>query len=213
MPPFWQAYEAGFAENYSKKTPIEAIEFVVFDTETTGFDLKKDKLLSIGAVRVKNFQLLVADSLDILIAQPIDLQGKSIEIHGILPSQNQKGLSEKEAVERFLRFCKNSVLVGHHVGFDKSMIDQILKRMIGKKLKNKALDTLDLAMRVNPPGSFVKPGDYTLDRLSELYHLPLSDRHTAAGDAYITALLLMKLLVRLRKRGVHTLGDLMRVKF
>lgn len=210
LPAFWQDYEANFGKTFSKNMPIEEVEFVIFDTETTGLDIRKDKVLSLGAVRIVNNRLNVSESMDFLIAQEGQMFGKNAEIHGILNAHAQNGLSEREALEKFVTFCKDAVLVGHHVTFDVAMLDQIAKKIVGRRLKNKTIDTLDLAKRVNPPGAFVRPGDYSLDRLCQLYHLPTSDRHTAAGDAYITALLLMKLFVRLRKRGVRTLGQLLR---
>ncbi len=210
VPPFWQEYESLFADTYSRNTPMEAVEFVIFDTETTGLDSRKDKLLSIGAVRLKNQQIEVDDSLDLLVYQPNLRGGREVEVHGILPGRSQQGISERIAIERFVAYAQDSVLVGHHVGFDVAMLNKSIQKITGKRLKNLTIDTLDLAMRVNPPGAFVRSGDYTLDHLCQLYHLPMSDRHTAAGDAFITALLLMKLLARLRKRGVEKLGDLLR---
>lgn len=210
LPSFWRDYDAHFSKTLSKNMPVEEVAFVIFDTETTGLDIHKDKILSLGAVRLKNNRLNVSDSLDLLIAQEVQKPGKSAEIHGILNAHIQNGLSEREALEQFVTFCKDAVLVGHHVAFDVAMLDQLARKITGRRLKNKTIDTLDLAKRVNPPGAFVRPGDYSLDRLCRLYQLPTSDRHTAAGDAYITALLLMKLLVRLRKRGVLTLGQLLR---
>ena len=136
---------------------------------------------------------------------------EAIEVHGILPNERHYNLSEAEAVQRFLAFCQDAVLVGHHVSFDLAMVNNALKRMGGKKLLNKQVDTIDLARRIAGPELAVyRQGAFGLDALCQQYRIPLSDRHTAAGDAYITAVLLMKLLSRLEKRGVDTLGQLLR---
>ncbi|HKK78702.1 MAG TPA: hypothetical protein VJ933_03695, partial [Phaeodactylibacter sp.] len=79
----------------------------------------------------------------------------------------------------------------------------------GVKLKNKGVDTAVLARRLANHPQLAKRGAFGLDQLCQDYHIPMSDRHTAAGDAYITAILLMKMLRRLEKRGVRTLGDLL----
>lgn len=211
-PPFWETYADHFRDTYARRTPLEDLTFVVFDTETTGLDVRKNHLLSLGAVRVKDQRIEVADTLDCIILQPAHQGGEEIAVHGILPKHSQHGVPEAEAVQHFLEFIEDSILVGHHVDFDIAMINQALKKIAGKRLRNKSVDTVQLAMRVNPPSAFVKPGDYALDKLCQLYNLPLEDRHTAAGDAFITALLLLKLLTRLKKRGVRTLGDLLRKK-
>ncbi len=192
------------------KKPLAEINFVVFDTETTGLDIRRDRILSIGAVRMNNYRIEVNDSLELLIAQVVPFGAQEVAVHGILPGRSRQGMEEQTAVAQFSEFCKGSVLVGHHIAFDIAMVNRALQRAGCPRLTNLAIDTFDLAKRVNPPGAFIKPNDYSLDRLCQLYHLPDSDRHTAAGDAFITALLLMKLLARLQKRGVKNLGDLLR---
>jgi len=102
------------------------------------------------------------------------------------------------------------VLVGHHLRFDISILNEALKKRHAGKLRNPLIDTRDLALRVEKGrgGHDDQPGNYSLDALCQRYHIPGSDRHTAAGDAYITAILLLKLLGRLRKRGVIKLGEI-----
>ncbi|MCB0644764.1 MAG: hypothetical protein KDC44_24130, partial [Phaeodactylibacter sp.] len=79
------------------------------------------------------------------------------------------------------------------------------------RLQNRLVDTRDLAIRVEHviKPDIVKPGNYTLDSLCRRYQIPMSDRHTAAGDAYITAILLLKMLHRLKKRGIANFGQLL----
>ncbi|HMO38131.1 MAG TPA: 3'-5' exonuclease [Saprospiraceae bacterium] len=208
IPAFWQAYEAHFAKATDRQTPLEEVDFVVFDTETTGLNARRDRLLSIGAVRVQHNRIDLSDSLELFITQPDYIAGRDVEVHGILPGQQRAELSEQQALDQFLGYCRNSVLVGHYIDFDVAVLNRIAQAASGRKLKNKTIDTIHLARRVHPPGAGSTPGDYSLDRLGQLYRLPLSDRHTAAGDAYLTALLLLKLLSRLHKRGVTRLGQL-----
>jgi DNA polymerase III subunit epsilon len=211
-PAFWQAYEEHFVQSYHRHTPLADVRFVVFDTETTGLDLRRSRILSIGAIGVQHWQADLTDSLECYVQQPGTGEGEeAIEVHGILPNERHYNLSEAEAVQRFLAFCQDAVLVGHHVSFDLAMVNNALKRMGGKKLLNKQVDTIDLARRIaGPELAAYRQGAFGLDALCQQYRIPLSDRHTAAGDAYITAVLLMKLLSRLEKRGVDTLGQLLR---
>lgn len=210
-PEFWKEYLASFQGALGKKTPIGEVRFVVFDTETTGLDFRKDYILSIGAVSVQNWQIDLGRRLECYVQRSYRPSREAVAVHGILPGSNlARGIDEIEAVKRFVEYCHGSVLAGHHVGFDIAMVDQALRGLIGRKLANKRIDTAALARRVSGRNDYEQPGAYGLDALCRLYNIPMSDRHTAAGDAFITAVLLMKLLARLKKRGVHTLGDLMR---
>lgn len=212
MPDYWHEYLECFRNTYSTRTPIEEIRFVVFDTETTGLDIKKDHVLSIGAIGVKGFEIAIKDYLECYVRQQYEPSQEAVAVHGIISSHPATGLDALEATQKFLQFTKDSVLVAHHAAFDVNMINRILKENDLGKLQNKVIDTAYLARRVTIKTQAERRGTYGLDNLCRLYHIPMSDRHTAAGDAFITAILLMKLLARLKKRGVNTLGDLLRVR-
>ena len=209
VPVFWQAYQQATTDPFPRKTPLEQLKFVVFDTETTGLDPKKDLILSIGALGIRHNQILVREVLEMYLHQEYVPMGESIEIHGILPHGEENKILEKEALATFLNYIGKSILVGHHVKFDIRMVDMALARFGNYKLKNHYVDTGRLAVRVEPRLGKI-PGALSLDRLSERFGISTSDRHTAAGDAYITAILFLKLLARLERRGVRTLGDLLR---
>jgi DNA polymerase III subunit epsilon len=210
-PEFWNQYLAHFQELIEKKTPFEALSFVVFDTETTGFDIFKDKILSIGAVTIEAGEINVANAFECYIEQNFEDKG-SVAIHGIMPNNQYKRISEQAAMESFLGYCQNKILVGHHVGYDVAMVNQALQHLCNDKLKNYAFDTALLYHRLKYPlqQQFNPNEDYTLDALSGEFNISASDRHTASGDAFITAILFMKLLNRLEKQGVRTLQDLLK---
>lgn len=213
-PAFWQRYSALFKEQLPKQTSLNEIDFVVFDTETTGLDQRTDKVLSIGAVRVRQLQVLVSDTYECLVQQEGAGLTRSAEVHGLLSKQLEQGITEREAVEGFVNFSGNAVLVGQHVAFDIAMVNQMLRRQgIKGKLRNRSIDTAQLAIRLerrHADSHTLKPAEYSLDALCEKYNLPTEDRHTASGDAFATALLLLKLLSIARQRGIVTVGDLMR---
>lgn len=213
-PAFWHRYSAALKEQPSRDTPLSEAEFVVFDTETTGLDQRRDKVLSIGAIKVRGLQVLVSDTFECLVQQEGAPATKSAEVHGLLSSQLEGGIPEREAVEGFIDFIGNAVLVGQHVAFDIGMINQMLKRQgISGKLRNRSVDTAHLAIRLerrHADSHTLKTAEYSLDALCERYNLPTEDRHTASGDAFATALLLLKLLSLAKKRGITTLGELMK---
>ncbi|MFD2248226.1 PolC-type DNA polymerase III [Pontibacter ruber] len=213
-PMFWQQYTAAMAEQASAKTPLVEVDFVVFDTETTGLDPKIDRVLSIGAVRVHGGQVLISESFECLVKQEETPQLKSAEVHGLLSKQLEEGLPEQDALEAFIRFTGNAVLVGQHVAFDIAMVNQMLRHQgINDKLRNRSIDTAQLAIRLEHRRGdhhTLKPAEYSLDALCARYNLPTDDRHTASGDAFATALLLLKLLSLARKRKIYTLGELVK---
>jgi len=211
--PYWQAYQQSFETGYTQKTGIRDIRFVVLDTETTGLDTKEDKILSIGAVAVKNQQIIIADRFEYYLKQVYTGNGESIKIHGILPKHNLNGLAAKEVLLLLLAYLQNSIIVGHHIGFDLAVLNRAFQEYLGGQLRNQILDTNQLAKRVNSPFYKTAIGqeqNFSLDALCKQYGVPIYDRHTASGDALITALLFLKLVGRLEGKGVLTLKDLLK---
>lgn len=210
-PSFWKDYLALFAKKLNKKTPISELDFVVFDTETSGLDIRNDKLLTIGAVRVKANQINLAESLEIRVLQPDEVKTDAVPIHGILPN-HELGVAHQDAIQQFIEYVGNSIVVGHNVQFDVKMINKGLQTMVKDQLKNNTLDTAKLAIRIEHlhPTVHLKPDAFTLDALCRRYNIRMHDRHNAAGDAMLTALLMLKLLAKLEKRGVRTWGELRR---
>ncbi|WP_452226197.1 3'-5' exonuclease [Lacinutrix cladophorae] len=192
-PDFYNAYAESFK---GKKKPLEATRFVVFDTETTGLNTKEDYILSIGTITVQDFTIHVADSLECYLKQD-HFNAKTVEIHGILKAGNITKIKETEAIKLFLKHIEGAVLVAHHIAFDVAMINQVLQRMQLPKLKNKLVDTGQLYKKTK----YVKDNKhYSLDQLCTTYNITMHDRHTASGDAYLTAMLFLKLSALLKKK-------------
>ena len=203
-PIFWKEYSKKFKQKQPKN--IENTRFVVFDTETTGLDISKDRILSIGAICIFNNNIDVADSFEIYLKQD-QFKSESVEIHGILKEGKLTKLCEAEAIEYFIAYIGDSVLVAHHTAFDIEMINAALKRLGLPKLKNKTIDTGILYKKLDGK----KDAHFNLDVLSKEFNIPKHDRHTAAGDAFITALLFLKIISKLKKeRNLHY-SDLFRV--
>jgi DNA polymerase-3 subunit epsilon len=183
-PKFWETYLTYFEENQSKEK-----RYVVFDCETTGLDYKSDRILSIGAVAIQNNEIIVNDYLEVFLQQEV-FKAETVPIHGILREGKEEKIVEAEAVIRFLEFVKDATLVGHHVDFDIEMINQSLTRLDLGKLKNQSMDTDIMYQKLK----YLPYEQHTsLDELCTIYKIKKSDRHTASGDAFITALLFLKL--------------------
>jgi DNA polymerase-3 subunit epsilon len=202
-PQFWKEYQQAFQNKTSQS--LDEVRFVVFDTETTGLDTKQDKILSIGAVAVKGNSIDISDSFEIYLEQD-KFNGDTVEIHGILKSGNLKKHTESVALQQFLDYTKNAILVAHHAAFDVAMINQGLKNMGLPKLKNKVLDT-GFLFRKTTLAESIKT-HHSLDILCDVFKVSKHDRHTASGDAYITAIIMIKIIALLKKNRQLALSDL-----
>jgi DNA polymerase-3 subunit epsilon len=202
-PEFYKNYLQSFKANAAKT--FEETRFVVFDTETTGLEIQSDKILSIGAIAIKNGIIDVSDSFEVYLEQD-KFNSDTVEIHGLLKDGNLKKHSENEAIEHFLNYIQNSVLVAHHAAFDITMINQVLKNLNLPILKNKSIDTGILYKKLEGK----KDDHFNLDKLCDEFKIPKHDRHTASGDAFITAVLLLKIYSKLKSERTVHYSDLFR---
>ena len=199
-PDFWKAYVDSFEKK--PKKDIYQTRFVAFDTETTGFNKKKDRILSIGAVSIINKTIQVNNSFEIYLKQDV-FNPETVKIHGILKTGDLHKVSEMEAIKAFLNYIKNDVLVAHHAGFDYGMVNEMLLRHGLGRLKNEFVDTDFLFSKSKHIIYRENLKDhYSLDDLCKELNVSTSDRHTASGDALITAFIFLKILSRLDKRKV-----------
>ncbi len=195
-PAFWQEYLDSFT-NEAEDT-IENTRFVAFDTETTGFDKKKDRVLSIGAVSLKNKTIHVKDSFELYIKQDI-FKADTVKIHGLMKKGSLTKVEELEAIKQFITYIKNDILIAHHAFFDYSMVNEMLLRHGLGKLKNKFIDTGVLYKKSKHIIYQDNLKNYSLDELCKELNVPKTDRHTATGDALITAMIFLKITSRLIK--------------
>lgn len=185
-PDFWQEYLSCFETKLN--TNLEE-RLVAFDTETTGLNFRTDAILSIGAIGIVKNAINVSDYLELYLVQDI-FKGETVPIHGILKDGKEEKLPESEAIIEFLKLIKSAVLVGHHVSFDVKMVNEALKRMGLSKLKNKSIDTDVMYQKIR---GLQDDQHSSLDELCKIFKIQKSDRHTAIGDAYLTALIFLRL--------------------
>lgn len=180
----------------------ESTEFVALDCETTGMK-KKDSVLTIGAILFKKTDIYLHKILD--QRYPGNTTGNSAEIHGELVTSTGDYKSKNDNLRELVHFLENRVVVGHNIGFDLQMINRLLKEEYGIKLGNRTLDTANMALRLDPVKYEREVGGVSnlgLDQLCNLYGIRIENRHTALGDAFLTAQLFQKLWHRLAEKGI-----------
>jgi DNA polymerase-3 subunit epsilon len=187
---------------------INTTRFVVLDTETTGFDYENDRILCIGAIVLQNNTISIQDSFEVYIEQE-HYNKATAQIHGILKDFVLDRPKELEALEQFLAFLEDSIIIAHHTKFDVTMINKALERNELPILKNRSLDTAVLYKKTLIVSNLLEiKENYTLDDLADKFDISKKDRHTAMGDAYITAIAFLKILKKLREKGEVTLKEL-----
>ena len=176
----------------------------MLDSETTGLDARRDRLITIGAVAVQGDEIVIEDSFETLIK--VAYNTSSVTVHGITRDDTLEGLEEPEALEQFLAYLGDGVIVGHHISHDVDMLNAGYERHFGFRLENRFLDTMALTLNLEKDGAFAQRGPirhFELDALCEMFDVIPHDRHTAPGDAFITAQVFLRLL-RLGKRYGRT---------
>ena len=205
---FWrrERYQVHLNENIPLLTPVESLSFVVLDTEATGFSISgEDRLLEIGAVYVNNLEVS-DETFQTYVDPQRNIPDIIKELTGIDEQKVKTAPFAKDAIDELFAFiegCKCNFLVGHYMTFDVSLIEQELKRANCNCSKPKSIDTLDLLQLLN-----VCIHGKQLDDYADEFEIELIGRHTAIGDALITANLACCLLKQLKRR-YRTWGELL----
>ncbi|MDT8416780.1 MAG: 3'-5' exonuclease [Lutibacter sp.] len=208
-PKFWEDHIYK-VQNSKKYSNFEDIRFVALDTETTGFDYENDRILCIGAVAIKNNKILVSDAFEIYIKQDV-FNKETVKIHGIRKDGDEEKLSEEEVIIKFINYLDDAVIVAHHTAFDVTMINMALKRLNVGPLESKQLDTNYIHKKITKTDTYKKI--FSLDELCEIYNVKMHDRHTALGDALITAYLFLKQTAKYKKNNALNLFDLINTNY
>jgi len=203
------SYRRSFEATWSADTPVRDIRFVVLDCETTGLDARRHRIVSIGAVGVRDLQIVLGDRYEALLR--VRFNTAATLVHGITRDETRAGLDEAEAMAGLLSYLQDAVIVGHHIGHDLAMIDAALARHGAGSLRNRHIDTGELALLLEDGAGGTgraAPADLSLDGLCARFGVVPYDRHTAPGDAFLTAQVLLRLLRLAARQGRETIGAL-----
>ncbi len=200
----WRASRAG-----DLKKPLSQTRWVVVDTETTGLDPTRDRLLSIGACAITDRALALDDSFLVAIRQTRVSADENILIHGIGGQTQLSGMDEAEALGRFLEYAGRDILVAYHATFDQQMLAVAMRERIGVAFKPKWLDVAKLCDVLFPAKAReIKHLDDWLEHFGIVQHA----RHNAVADAFCTAELLLVLLAEAERQGMMSTQSLVRAE-
>lgn len=178
---------------------------VVLDLETSGLDLRKDIVLSIGAVVIEEGGIDLGNQFESTLLRPSQKVSESVLIHGIAPSELEAGDDPAEALLDFMEFVGESPILAFHAPFDQRMLTRALKKTLGYKLRHPFLDVAELAPMLCPDN---RPRQNGLDDWCAHFGLHVMQRHHASADALATAELALILFSKAHRQGVDSVQNL-----
>ena len=182
--------------------PLIAINAVAIDTEATGLDPARARIVEIGAVHIIDGVLDPTRSFRILVNPEEPVPPAAAVIHGLTNEKLVSALVFRNAWPEAAEFARGSIWIGHTLGFDLALLSRECARSRLPFDKPPVLDTRLLAQIAEPNLS-----GYTLESLAAWLGVESAGRHAALGDAITTARIFLALLPRLRDRGVRTIGE------
>lgn len=200
--------------DFTQSRPLSEYTFVVFDTELTGLNQRNDEIISIGAVKIVNLQIELDQAFHQYI-RPKNLDHtKSTLVHRITPEQLRTMPTIGEVLPEFIRFCNDSLLVGHYVAMDVNFINKACREELGGTISNPSVDTMRMAQGYKEAKFMETHGhgnvstSYNLNDLGEEFGLPLFKPHDALEDALQTAYLFLYLVKKMKQGRIRTLKEL-----
>lgn len=181
---------------------LTQLTYTVFDTEATGLNpAGGDETIQIGAVRIVNNKLLHHEFFEQLIDPKRPIPPETIPIHGITPEMVKGQPTIESVLPAFHTFTQETVLVAHNAAFDMRCF-QVKEQATGVVFDHPVLDTLLLSAVIHP-----NQESHRLEAIAERFNVNIIGRHTAMGDAIVTAEIFMKMIPLLAEKGIHTLGE------
>lgn len=185
--------------------PLKQQRLVVLDLETSGLDMRRDEVLSIGAVVIEHGAIDLGQQFECTLQRRDHKVSASVLIHGIAPSAIAAGQAPAEALLDFMAFIGDSPVLAFHAGFDQRMLRRALKQTLGLRLRHHFFDVAELAPMLCPQAGLMKKG---LDAWTQYFDLQVHQRHHASADALVTAELALILFSRARKQQMDSLAIL-----
>lgn len=177
--------------------------FVVVDVETTGLNPIEDRITEIAMMKVRNGILL--DEFSTLINPLVTIPASITELTGIDNLMVADAPPAREVTPAIAEFLGDAIFVAHNAPFDWGFVSQTTVRERGIELNNPQLCTVKLSQRILP-----HLRSKSLGPVTSALNIRIPERHRASGDAFATALVLIKFLSFLQnKHDIHTISELL----
>ena len=183
---------------------LATARFVCMDLETTGPRMLHDRIISIGAVAVRQRMVLHAEAFEAIVRQPRASLTENILVHQIGGQDQLAGHDPAAVLLDFLEFLSDSVAVAYRAEFDEAMLSREARACLGLCTHPRFLDLASLL-----PGLFPGLENDSLDDWVAHFSLPPIERHHAVADAYTNGQLLLLVLDQAQRVQLETVGDLL----
>jgi DNA polymerase-3 subunit epsilon len=201
----WLLYHLTDAHYAFMYDPPPDDEWVALDCETTGLDVRRDRIVSIGAVRIVERRLLTSQRLEILVRPDRALTAESVRVHGLRERDVANGVEPETAIRRLLDFIGSRPLVGYYLQFDVAMINREMWPILGVHLPQRKIEVsamyYDYKNRRLPTHEQGGNIDLRFATMMTDLGLPLRDAHDALDDAVMAGLAFVKLQYLASQRG------------
>ena len=168
-------------------------EYVCLDCETSGLNPKKDEILSIGAVHIKDNKILMSKTFNIFLKPSKNIDSESIKIHHIRPIDLENGIEPKKAILQLLEFIGSKTIVGYYIEFDIAIISKYTEEFIGIKVPNKTIEVSSLYYETRRKLSYYGLVDLKFNTILKNLNIPNFGKHDALNDAIMTSIIFLKL--------------------
>jgi len=175
--------------------------WVVMDLETSGLNMNRDEVLSIGAVVIEDGAIDLGQLFERTLLRPDHKLSPSVLIHGLGPSAIAAGSEPVDALLDFMAFVGDSPMLAFHAPFDQHMLGRALKESLGYKLQHAFFDVADIAPMLCPKACLRQAG---LDDWTGFFGLQADERHHASADALVTAELALILMSHARRQDMDS---------
>ncbi|MFZ4454062.1 exonuclease domain-containing protein [Salibacterium aidingense] len=183
--------------------PLDTLEFTVLDLETSGFYPDGgDKILSIGAVKVKKGRIYHNDTFYCTISEPGVLSSEVARLTGLTKEELEQAPPLSEVLQQFYEFIQTDILVAHHAKHERKFLQHATYQSSGMQFRHRLLDTSFLYQIAAPEQ---EAGE--LDTCCAYYGIPVNNRHHALADAVMAAELWVCTIQDVMKKGYETLQD------
>ncbi len=175
-------------------------EVVVFDIETTGLSPQTCKITEIGAVLVKDGEVL--DVYSTLVNPGMPIPEEVVKLTGITDEMVANARPIDMVLPEFLSFIGERMLIAHNAGFDVSFIRHAADEL-SLPFENAYLDTVAMSHYVNP-----ELNKHKLNILAEHFNLGGFNHHRASDDAEMLAKIYYAMIAKLADEGIHSMAEL-----
>ena len=193
----WLLYHLAEPEFAYMYDPPPDGEWVALDCETTGLDVHRDKIVSIGAVRIAGNRVLTSQRLELLVRPERALKAASMRVHLLRERDVAHGIDPAQAMRRLLGFIGSRPLVGYYLEFDVAMLNREIWPLLGVRLPQPKIEVsamyYDWRNRQLPAHERGGIIDLRFATMMNTLGLPLRDAHDALNDAVMAALAFIKL--------------------